>query len=279
MVTLLLLLAASASPTPFSIQVIDESTGRGVPLVELKTVNGIRLWTDSAGIVAFDEPGLLGRTIYFHISSPGYEYPSDGFGYRGKSLENRPGEKAILKLRRINLAERLYRVTGTGIYRDSVMAGGKPPIRDPLINGQVLGQDSVLTALYRGKIHWVWGDTNLPRYPLGNFHVSGATSLLPGKGGLDLDQGVDLTYFLDKQGNSRPMALMPGEGPTWITNMAVLPDSPGKERLAAFYVKVKPPLDIHARGVAVFNDDKGTFERLADYPLSAPAWPNGHPFR
>ncbi|MEZ6059257.1 MAG: hypothetical protein R3C19_02735 [Planctomycetaceae bacterium] len=38
------------------IRVIDESTGRGVPLVELKTVNDIRYVTDSAGVVAFDEP-------------------------------------------------------------------------------------------------------------------------------------------------------------------------------------------------------------------------------
>ena len=35
------------------------------------------------------------------------------------------------------------------------------------------------------QIHWFWGDTNRPGYPLGNFHVPGATSQLPAAGGLD----------------------------------------------------------------------------------------------
>ena len=43
----------------FRIQVVDKATGRGVPLVELKTVNQIRYVTDSNGVVAFDEPGLV----------------------------------------------------------------------------------------------------------------------------------------------------------------------------------------------------------------------------
>jgi hypothetical protein len=42
----------------FGIQVLDDQTGRGVPLVELETVNHLRLVTDSAGGVAFAEPGF-----------------------------------------------------------------------------------------------------------------------------------------------------------------------------------------------------------------------------
>jgi len=44
---------------PFRIEMVDDETGRGVPLVELRTVNQIRYVTDSNGIAAFDEPGLL----------------------------------------------------------------------------------------------------------------------------------------------------------------------------------------------------------------------------
>ena len=47
----------------FTIRVVDEDTGRGVPLVELRTVNDIRLWTDSAGVVALREPGLMGHRL------------------------------------------------------------------------------------------------------------------------------------------------------------------------------------------------------------------------
>ncbi len=200
----------------FKIQVLDEATGRGVPLVELRTVNGIRYYTDSGGIVAFYEPGLMNRKVFFYVTSHGYEFPKDGFGFRGKALDVTEGGTATLRIKRINVAERLYRVTGAGIYRDSVLTGHPVPIRNPVLNGQVLGSDSVLTAVCQGKIHWFWGDTNRPGYPLGNFHVPGATSRLPEDGGLDPEVGVDLEYFLGQKGFAKETARMPGEGPTWL---------------------------------------------------------------
>ena len=167
----------------FAIRVVDAETGRGVPLVELETVNHLRFYTDSNGTVAFREPGLMSRQIFFHVRSHGYEYPKDSFGYRGVRLKTTPGTEAVLKLKRLNIAERLYRVTGAGIYRDNRLLGRSAPIEQPLLNGMVFGSDSVVTAVYRGKLHWFWGDTNRPSYPLGNFHVPFATSLLPGQGG------------------------------------------------------------------------------------------------
>src|SRR3954454_16651898 len=98
-----------APPEPaFKITVVDEQTGRGVPLVELRTVNEIRLVTDSNGVVAFSEPGLMDQAVFFHVRSHGYEFPRDGFGYRGKALKVAPGGSARLKIKRINIAERLY---------------------------------------------------------------------------------------------------------------------------------------------------------------------------
>ena len=179
-------------PRPFRIQVVEAGTGRGVPLVELKTVNQIRYYTDSNGIVAFDEPGLFNQRVYFSIRSHGYEADKDGLGYRGASFMITEGGSAQVVIHRQNIARRLYRVTGEGIYRDSLLTGDKVPIREPLLNGQVFGQDSVVNAVYQGKIYWFWGDTNRPDYPLGNFHVPGATSELPGRGGLEPEQGVDL---------------------------------------------------------------------------------------
>src|SRR5262245_40531174 len=189
----------------FTITAVDDRTGPRVPLVELRTVHGVRVVTDSAGVAVFDEPGLMGQRVFFHVQGPGYELAPDGFGYRGRALVVTPGGKARLALRRVNIAERLYRVTGAGIYRDSVLAGRDVPLKEPLLNGQVLGSDSVLTAVHRGKLYWVWGDTNRPSYPLGNFQVAGATSLLPGQGGLDPSRGVDLRYFVDARGFARPM--------------------------------------------------------------------------
>ena len=79
---------------PFGVQVIDAGTERGVPLIELRTVNGISFVTDSAGWIAFQEPGLMGREVYFHVAGPGYEHPKDGFGNRGVRLMTTPGKTA-----------------------------------------------------------------------------------------------------------------------------------------------------------------------------------------
>jgi len=65
---------------------------------------------------------------------------------------------------------------GQGIYRDSVLLGLRAPLQQPLLNGQVLGQDTVIVTPYRGKLYWFWGDTDRASYPLGNFGASGATS-------------------------------------------------------------------------------------------------------
>ena len=270
--------AQSSSSSWFAIRVVDAETGRGVPLVELETVNHLRFYTDSNGTVAFREPGLMDRQIFFHLRSHGYEYPKDDFGYRGVRLKTTPGTEAVLKLKRLNIAERLYRVTGAGIYRDSSLLGRSAPIEQPLLNGMVFGSDSVVTAVYRGRLHWFWGDTNRPSYPLGNFHVPFATSLLPGLGGLDPGLGVNLTYAVGKNGFAKEAAKMPGKGPTWIDGLVVLPDKNQRPRLLAQYVKIKSPLTVYERGVVQFDDERQQFGHRATFPKDAPLYPHGHPF-
>ena len=137
----------------FAIKVVDAQTGRGVPLVELRTVNNISYYTDSNGIVAFHEPGLMDRKVFFSVQSHGYEFPKDGFGFAGTALEVKEGGRAELKIKRINLAERLYRITGEGIYRDSVLVGEPTPIREPLLNAEVTGQDSTPAVRFQGKLY------------------------------------------------------------------------------------------------------------------------------
>jgi len=55
-----------------------------------------------------------------------------------------PGGEAVLKIRRKNVAERLCRLTGEGLYRDSVLLGHQTPLADPLNPGKVGGQDTPL---------------------------------------------------------------------------------------------------------------------------------------
>ena len=223
----------------FAIQVVDRQSGRGVPLVELRTTNLIRLVTDSNGIVAFLEPGLMDREVFFFVESPGYEVPKDGFGMQGVRLRTTPGTTAVVRIDRLSVAERLYRVTGQGIYRDSILTGRAVPLKNPVLNGQVMGQDSVEAVLYHGKLFWTWGDTGRPSYPLGHFAMSGAVSDLPGRGGLDPSVGVDLEYFVDKDGFSRPVARTKEPGLVWLDGFVVVKDDAGRERMVAKYARLK----------------------------------------
>jgi hypothetical protein len=267
----------AATPRYFAIEVVDDATGRGVPLVELKTVSNVRYYTDSAGLVAIDDPALMGRRVFFNVFSHGYEFPKDGFGIRGRALEVTPGGVARLQIKRLNIAERLYRVTGEGIYSDSVLLGRPVPIKQPLLNGQVVGQDSVQSVIYRGKIHWFWGDTNRQSYPLGHFGMAGATSPLPGKGGLDPSVGINLEYFVDDEGFSRPTAQHPPGMAAWLDAFTVLRDKDGQERLVARSLLVKGLGEPVGRWLVSFNDESNKFEPLWEIANDAPLQPQGHP--
>lgn len=268
---------ASAQSNPFfGIQVVDEQTGRGIPLVTLTTTNSIRLITDSAGWVAFQEPGLMNREVWFSVESPGYEYPKDGFGYAGIRATPVPGKTMTVKMRRVQVAERLYRITGQGIYGDSLLLKKSVPLPDAL-NGSVVGQDSVQAVPYRGRVFWLWGDTGLPQYPLGIFQVTAAWSDLPGKGGMDPKQGVRLQYLEDpeKPGQARKAAPGPEPGPVWLFGMLTVPDEMGKERLIAHFTRQKGLEAVLEHGLMVFNDEKGIFERLVIFDLKR-MWQSPH---
>jgi hypothetical protein len=279
----LLLTPAAADPHDyFRITVVDAATGRGVPLVELQTTNSVRYYTDSNGIAAIGDPELMGQKVYFHVRSHGYEFPADGFGNRGVAFLVKPGGQGQIHLKRLNIAERLYRITGAGIYRDSVLVGAPVPIKAPLLNGLVMGQDTVEVTPYRDKLYWFFGDTDRPSYPLGLFQTSGATSLLPGRGGLAPDRGVDLTYWVDSNtGFSKAMIpLQPDfDGPIWIAGLFTINADAGRERLITHYSHLDHSGKIAEHGLALFNDDKAIFEKLKVYDLDTPFNIDGHPFR
>lgn len=268
--------AQSTASRPFLIKVIDDATQRGVPLVELETVHGMRWITDNAGFVSINEADLEGKTVFFHIKSHGYSYPEDGFGYSGKRLDVVRGQSAIIKIKRTNLAERLYRITGAGRYLPQPLTGEDPLFPPGDLPGGVVGSDSVYNAIYQGKLFWVWGDTNRHRYPLGNFHASAAWSDLTDQGGMSPDRGVRLRYITGDDGFVKGVARMPGDGPTWLSALVTLPDRDGTERLCASYVKVRGFLDVYERGLCVFDPAKEAFEQLHVFPDLDGRFPDGH---
>ncbi len=241
---------------PFEIVVRDARTGRGVPLVQLQTAEGLSCYTDSAGRVAFYEPSLMDRDVFFQIKSYGYDAPAGG----GVMLRTTSDGSAEVRIQRVNIAERLYRITGGGIYRDSVLLERPVPLAKPLLCGRVVGQDTVDMTPYKGRLFWLWGDTERPSYPLGNFKTSSATSLVPGQGGLDPSVGVDLTYFVNSSGFSKEMFPRSDAGLVWMNTLVSLEDN-GSERLIGSYAVLRGQAD-GERGMAIFNDTTETFETL-----------------
>jgi len=258
----------------FNITIIDGATGRGVPLVELNTTNEISSYTDSNGIIAWNEPGLMDRSVYFEIRSDGYRFPG-----RATTLRTIRGGSIVLKLERVNIAERLYRITGQGIYRDSILTGDSVPLHNPALNGEVMGQDTVMVAPYRGKLYWFWGDTNRAGAMIGSFASTGATSQVPGKGGLDPSAGVDLNYFVDESGFCKKICNIPGPGMKWIYWVVTLADEQGRERLVARYRSMKSLDEILESGLAVFNDEKDALEPFVRFDAGIDPVIPMHPFR
>lgn len=276
---LLPLLLAAAPPKPFAVEVTDADTGRPVPLVELRTTNHLRYVTDNAGVVAFDEPSLMGTEVHFTVTAPGYEAAKDGFGIRGVRLTPKPGEKATVKVKRTNVAERLHRLTGDGLFAEGAKLGREVPFEHGGKNARVVGCDSVFAAEYGKELFWVWGDTSQAKYPLGNFSVTAATTPRPGADGIDPEKGYQFSYLDDGKGFVKGAAPMAGPGPTWIEGLVVLPGEGGTERLWAEYVKVDTKMTPQGRGLAVFDDAKKEFVHHAKVPLDTPILPTGHVFK
>lgn len=240
-----------ASPY-FKIRVVDEATGRGVPLIELRTVNQARWYTDSAGLIAFNEPGLMGKDVFFHIDGPGYTVDPDGFGYRGIVLKPAAGGSALIKVKRTNIAERLCRLTGQGIYRDSVLLGERTPLKNPVLNGGVMGQDTAQAEVVNGQMLWFWGDTDRSGYPLGNFHTTGAVASLPTGGA---DNGIEFAYFTSKEGFVRSMVPSTKSLPIWVSGLAVLGND-----LYAYYAQMKSLGEIDSSGYLKWDGVKQGFD-------------------
>jgi len=137
-----------------------------------------------------------------------------------------------------------------------------------------------MAMAYKGKLHWFWGDTGRPGYPLGNFGTSGATAPPPGPDGTNADVGIPLTYFVDENtGFSRPMFQLGRPGVVWVHGGTVLPDPEGRQRIVFHYARLKTLGETLEHGIAAFDDQKKNMAPVAEFPLDAPIHPFGQTVR
>jgi hypothetical protein len=269
----------AVAAAPCCIEVVEKGSGWPVPLVQLRTTHHLLFVTDNAGVVAIDEPELIGREVFFHVEGHGYEVPSDGFGMRGVRLTPQPGKTLRIEVTRTMIARRLGRLTGAGLFAHSQKLGRESEWRE---SGTV-GCDSVQTAVHRGRHYWLWGDSSLYHYPLGIFHASCATTALMPLASYTPPLRVRFEYFKDDRGKPRGVARMPGDGPTWLSGYVSLSDRSGEPRLVASYAKIKPPLEEYRWGLCVWDEKAEHFENLkviwtkSDDMPQPPPLPQGHP--
>ena len=265
---------------PCRIEVVERGSGWPVPLVELRTLHGVRFVSDNAGVIAFDLPELMGAEVWLEVSGHGYGVKADGFGYRGVRLVPVPGGRLRVEVERNVLARRLGRVTGGGIFGESRKLGLEGDWKE----AGVLGCDSVQAVPFGGGLFWAWGDTTLPHYPLGIFHMSAALTPARPLVSPAPPLRLEFVHFRGESGRPRDVARMPGPGPTWLSGMIALPDGAGRERLVAAYAKIRAPLSVYETGLCRWNEATENFEPLAvlwremDAGPRPPSGPEGHAF-
>ncbi len=263
----------------FRIEIVEKGSGWPVPLVELRTVHDVLLVSDNAGVVAIDQPELMGIETWFQIRSPGYEVGADGFGMRGVRLTPEPGGSGRIEVTRSIIARRLGRLTGAGLFAESQKTGRDLEWKE----SGLVGCDSVQNAIHRGKHFWAWGDTSLARYPLGIFDMTSATTALQPLASFEPPLKLTFDYFRDDREVPRGVAKMPGDGPTWVSAYTSLPDENGEARLVGTYIKVRNHLEAYICGLCVWNDESARFENFrviwtkSDKQPKQPPVPDGHP--
>lgn len=275
----LLFLPVATFAKPFQILVIDRKNSWPVPLVQLTTTHNFTFITDNAGLIAIDAPELMNRETWFTLTSDGYQLPADGFGHQGFRVTPTPGGSHQIKVDRTIIAKRLGRLTGAGLFAESQKLGTHLDWQE----SGIFGCDSIQTTLHRGKKFWIWGDSNLAHYPLGIFDMTSATTKLRPLGSFEPPLKLPLDYFRASNKRPRPVAKLPGEGPTWLNGYLSLPDQHGTAHLVATYSKIRNFLDVYQLGLCHWNEDTQNFESLkvlwthhSDFPNPPPA-PEGHP--
>lgn len=261
---------------PFAVRVADAENGWPVPMVVFRTNHGQVFATDNNGMAAIDSPELMNREVWFEIEGFGYGVPADGFGFRGAVLHPKPGGRAEIRVAPSQAAKRLGRLTGAGLFAESEKLGIERRRRE----SGVLGCDSIQAAPRGDGWFLAWGDTALAGRPLGIFHATGASlqKTLPDRPPVR----PEFVYFTDSSGAPRPIAEMPGEGPTWLTGMAALADGNGTRRLVASYQKARGLVEVHQTGLCAWNEKNLRFENVrrlwkkSPSQTNPPPYPEGH---
>jgi hypothetical protein len=224
--------------------------------------NRARFISDNQGIISILAPDLNGRKVRFLFQGHGYSIDkTDFWGQKSVTCLIKPGKTFKLKIKRKQLAQRLYRITGAGRYNNSILAGltQRIPTRN-LLPGKVIGQDSLIAIPWNNELWCFYGDT----IGLNSYNFSASCATLPLKSNrYDPEKFLPLKYKVDEYGFARPMIKTGKKGFTWIEY--VLPvkiDSikSQSEALLAKYVQHETLNKVAESGFAIMTRSSKNFK-------------------
>lgn len=252
--------AAAIAPDVFLLKFVDSATGRPVPLVEIELFNALRLSSDNLGHIAIREPDLDGRKVRILIRGHGYQYPHrDFFGERAATLQVMPGQSATIRLERRCIAERLYRITGSGRYRDTILAGLSGDDEHHSLPGNVVGIDSAVPVIWNNRLFCFWGDALSPW----TMNLSGTGGEIMTADAAVPDERLPISYFCSEDGFTRHMIEPATPGFVWIETVVPLVTGPGSNTvLVARYVKHRTLEEAVETGFALFNPRRQQFKPI-----------------
>jgi hypothetical protein len=294
---------STASSAYFRIKFVDAHTRRGIPMVLARSSHYLEQYSDSAGNIAFLEPGMMNRPVWFSILTDGYNFsasdqPASSHAHQalfpydsGVTLTTTPGTTATVLLNRTQIAERVYRLTGAGLYRDTLLtqdlseipASAAPRASEDTHSGST-AQDSLQIAIFKRKVLWLFGDTACAQssreancFGSGMFSV-GAHSCVPGGAGCadKPDEPPSLQYY----GNStvfpprpHPMApIAPLNQNTWVSAFVTIdPGTPSESLFGHYYKNPGDGQGSGSEGIARWDETRSQLVQQAVWPPGLPS--------
>ncbi len=262
------------------VKVLDDVSGVPLPGAVLTRLDKRSVYvSDNKGMVALHEQDRQNLVTQFKVEAPGYQ----SIASQGINLTPGASEQAIeLVPQAEQVAQRLYRMTGVGLERETHLLGtaAPSPTDTKLINADVLGQDGPMATLYTKagsteKVFWTFGDTRHPNHDNDNLAGSGATS---DKIPTDLNTSLPLTYYKTDTvpGFARERSVVAKADFSPTINAARWPFglSTIDNRLYTWVTIVNTsgtPWTFYPIAVGVFDDATNRFTKLGEIPHESDA--------